>query len=211
MHRGPLVFLNACILYLTASTVVWGGTLYIAANGSDANNGTSKSTPWVHAPGMPNCTGSCAAHTPVAGDKFIFRGGDSWHFGNSGAIPYTGGAWDMHNWNGNETNCVYEGVQTGCIYYGVDLTWFTGASWVRPILNADNVPSTSLVASCAHQIAGGVSSNQLTILGTASILDNFEMLGLCASQSGEGGPASTYMAYYGNGNGCQTGTHLLLA
>jgi len=64
---------------------------FIAANGSDANSGTSESSPWLHAPGMPNCTANCAAHTPVAGEGFIFRGGDTWHFGNSSASPYTGG------------------------------------------------------------------------------------------------------------------------
>src|SRR4029077_14620960 len=62
-------------------------TYYIAANGSDSNNGTSKTTPWLHAPGMANCTGTCASTTPQPGDSFIFRGGDIWHMQNSTATP----------------------------------------------------------------------------------------------------------------------------
>src|ERR1035437_10304250 len=55
---------------------------FISAAGADTNNGTSESTPWAHAPGMPKCTGTCASTTPAAGEGFIFRGGDAWHFGN---------------------------------------------------------------------------------------------------------------------------------
>jgi hypothetical protein len=54
---------------------------YIAANGSDSNSGISEASPWVHAPGMPNCASGSACHiTPVAGEGFIFRGGDTWHY-----------------------------------------------------------------------------------------------------------------------------------
>ena len=79
-----------------ASAPVTGNHCYfIAANGSDANSGTSESSPWLHAPGMPNCTGQCAKVTPTAGEGFIFRGGDTWHFGNSATMPYTGGNMDL--------------------------------------------------------------------------------------------------------------------
>jgi hypothetical protein len=146
-------------------------THYIAANGSDSSNGTSKTTPWAHAPGMPNCSGSCASYTPQPGDQFIFRGGDTWHFGDSSAIPYTGGTWDWGKggWSGNSANP---------IYIGVDQTWFSGGSGSRPILNADNPTSTSAVGSCAHQVG---SSNVLTSFASTTYVavDNFEMTGLC--------------------------------
>src|SRR5580693_2586060 len=132
-------------------SVAQAGTFYIAANGSDSNSGTSKSAPWQHAPGMPKCVATCAAHTPAPGDSFIFRGGDTWHFGNSGASPYTGGTWDLYSWWGTAATCQYEGTTSGCLYYGVDQTWFSGASWTRPILTGDNPTSTSLVSSCAYQ------------------------------------------------------------
>ena len=115
-----------------AGVPVTGNNCYfIASNGADTNNGTSEATPWLHAPGMPNCANNCAAVTPSAGNGFIFRGGDTWHFGAS-TSPATGGTWDVSNWWGNISSCVYEGTQTGCIYYGVDKTWYTGAAWAAP-------------------------------------------------------------------------------
>jgi hypothetical protein len=152
-------------------------TYYIAANGSDSNNGTSKTTPWLHAPGMPNCSSTCAAYKPAAGDSIIFRGGDTWHFGASSS-PATGGTWDWgaQGWSGTNANP---------IYIGVDQTWFSGGSWSRPILNGDNPTSTSPVGSCAHQIG---SSNVLVSFASTSyiVFDNFEMTGMC--QNSTGGP-----------------------
>jgi len=151
-------------------------THYIAANGSDSNNGTSNTTPWQQAPGMPNCSGSCASYSPQAGDRFIFRGGDTWHFGNSGASPYTGGTWNggAQPWKGTSSNP---------IYVGVDQTWYSGTSWSRPILNGDNPTSTSAVTSCAYQIG---SNNVMATLANTSyvVFDNFEMTGLCQNSTG---------------------------
>src|SRR5579872_7279861 len=74
-----------------AGAPVTGNNCYfVAANGSDSNNGTSESTPWLHAPGMPNCTGNCqvVANSGLnPGNGVILRGGDTWHFGNSAATP----------------------------------------------------------------------------------------------------------------------------
>jgi hypothetical protein len=177
---------------------------FIAANGLDTNSGTSESSPWLHAPGMPACAGNCLAHKPAAGEGFIFRGGDTWHFGNSSASPYTGGTWDMYSLNwGTASTCLGFGLPTnGCIYYGVDPTWFTGSSWVRPILTGDNPTSTSLVASCAHQIpnTGQYVTNTLTSMAPNSIFDNFEMTGVCSNDgSPVSGKTSTYIAYMGTG------------
>jgi hypothetical protein len=204
------------VLVLTLITVAGLGealaanTFYIAANGSDGNNGASKTTPWLHAPGMPACSGTCASYTPQPGDSFIFRGGDTWHFGNSSASPYTGGLWTW-KWNGISQNCVYEGSQTGCIYVGVDQSWFSGASWARPILTADN-PLTphpgvwgDTVSSCAYQIAGGAQNQMLQMGGQANIIfDNFEMTGLCQnlqanSGNGYGAGQNVYLSK-GDGN-----------
>ena len=54
---------------------------YISAAGADTNSGTSESSPWLHAPGMANCSNTCRSTTPAGGEGFIFRGGDTWHFG----------------------------------------------------------------------------------------------------------------------------------
>jgi hypothetical protein len=92
-------------------------TYYVAANGSDSNNGTAKTTPWLHAPGMPTCSSTCAATTPKAGDSVILRGGDTW---TSSSFPWT---W---NWSGSSSSPIQVG--------GLDQTWFAGTSWTRPIL-----------------------------------------------------------------------------
>lgn len=171
---------------------------YISSGGLDTNNGTSESTPWLHAPGMPNCANTCGSNTPSSGTGYIFRGGDTWHFGNSGASPYTGGTWDLSGTTGTASTCVFEGTQSGCIYYGVDKTWYSGGSWVRPILNADNSTSTSLVGSCTYQVSGG--NNRMVLGSQYVILDNFEMTGLCASDSSpNSGVTDTYVSYFGSG------------
>src|SRR5208282_5171637 len=71
-------------------------------NGNDLWSGTAETFqggtigPWKHAPGMlgltPSggatgdaCANNCASQVPVAGDKYILKGGDVW--------PYTTGPW----------------------------------------------------------------------------------------------------------------------
>jgi hypothetical protein len=179
---------------------------FIAANGSDANSGTSESSPWLHAPGMPNCTANCKAHTVAPGDGFIFRGGDTWHFGNSSLSPYTGGTWDMYSLNwGTGSSCVGFGLPTsGCIYYGVDKAWSAGSPWTRPILTGDNPTSKTLVASCPFQIpnTGQFVTNTLVSMAPNSIVDNFELLGVCSNDgSPVSGKTSAYIAYFGTGTG----------
>jgi len=188
-----------------ASAPVTGNNCYfVSASGSDSAVGNSESTPWLHAPGMPNCASNCLTVQTAGlnpGNGVIFRGGDTWHFGNSSATSYTGGTWDVSNWWGTVTSCVYEGTQTGCIYYGVDQTWYTGASWTRPIFDGDNPLSTSQVSTCTYQTAGG-ENNNLTQIAPNSIFDNFEMRGLCTTWSNPGqGSANAYIAYFGTGIG----------
>ena len=201
-----LIFMT---LFVGLGSAAASTTHYIAANGSDSNNGTATTTPWLHAPGMPSCSGTCASYTPQAGDKFIFRGGDTWHFGNSSASPYTGGTWDVHNWFGTSAaTCMYEGTQTGCIYYGVDLTWFSGASWVRPILTGDNSTGTSYVASCSFQT--GANNQLLSIPTNYVIVDNFELTGLCTQRtSGDTNAGSDDFIYINNSGIAGTGMAFL--
>jgi hypothetical protein len=152
------------LVLLAASA--FGATYYIAANGSDSNAGTSKTAPWLHAPGMPSCSGSCSSHTPVAGDQFILRGGDTWHFHTGN--PQTGGTW---GWTRN-------GTSSSPIYIGVDQTWFSGASFSRPILNQDNATSTSNVSSCTFDES---NSTAVSIDANFVTFDNFEFTGYCWS------------------------------
>ena len=116
---------------------------FISAAGADTNDGTSEAAPWLHLPGMPKCIGTCASTAPVGGTGFILRGGDTWHFGNSSASPYTGGTWTW-SWSGSSGSP---------IYIGVDPTWYSGNSWARPVLaNGDNPASTSTtLAGCPYR------------------------------------------------------------
>jgi len=160
---GPLV---------TLSSLGVTNCFYIAANGSDSNDGASEANghPWLHAPGMPNCTGNCATNSPAAGNGYIFRGGDAWHFGNSSLSPYAGGKTLTWHWGGSSGSYVY---------VGVDPSWYGGSSWARPILSGDNPLSTSQVSNCSY----GYNSGQIfNVEGIRYfILDNFEFTGLCAT------------------------------
>lgn len=148
-------------------------THYIAANGNDSYSGTSEATPWLHAPGMPSCSGNCKSYTPAAGDSIVFRGGDTWHFANSSATPYTGGEWNW-TWSGSSNG--------SRIYIGVDQAWHSGKSWTRPVLTSDNPASKKTVPRCAYAVP---NSNQMISFNRVDyvLFDNFEITGFCWSNS----------------------------
>lgn len=187
MRRLTPIALIAFVIFLLSVLTASATTYYIAANGSDSNNGTAKNTAWQHAPGMPSCSATCASTTPQAGDQFIFRGGDSWHRFSSGGTGGTpvGLPWTW-TWGGTGANPVY---------IGVDQTWYTGSSWRRPILTEDNPTSTSFVSGCAHNeySDSAVSLNSVNYV----TFDNFEFTGLCWQQPPTWGGA-TYFTRTGN-------------
>lgn len=194
-----------------ASSPVAGNNtcFFIAQTGSDSNTGTDEAHPWLHAPGMPNCTSACLVEQNALGGSpgnfnishpgygFIFRGGDTWHFSNSSPSSgvYTGGTY--YNGWGSNSNCSYEGTQTGCFYIGVDTTWYNssvcGSSFCRPIFNGDNVLSTSLVSSCTYSgISGGWAgtvglTNVMMVLSNdlmgGEYLDSIEFTGFCSNDT----------------------------
>src|SRR5277367_1517517 len=109
---GPLVTLSSA--YGITSCY------YIDTGGSDSNAGSSESSPWAHAPGMPTCSGVCSSTFPygvtasAAGTGFIFKGGDTW-----------GGANFQMTWT-------WYGTSNNQVYIGVDPSWATG-TWTRPV------------------------------------------------------------------------------
>lgn len=117
MNRLIARTLCSFFLFFVIIGSAFATTYYVAANGSDSNSGMSKTSPWAHAPGMNGCSGTCASHTPVAGDQFILRGGDTW---GASSLPWN---W---SWSGSSGNN---------IIVGVDKSWFSGTSWARPILS----------------------------------------------------------------------------
>ena len=166
-----------------AGVPVTGNNCYfIAANGADTNNGTSESTPWLHAPGMTNCANICAGVTPSAGTGFIFRGGDTWHAstGSPVGLPW---AW---RWSGSSGSP---------IYIGVDKTWYAGGSWTRPVLTYDNPPSATQVASCTYDDSTSAAAITLNTVHYVQ-LDDFEFTGMCHSTQPAFGHA-TYINWIG--------------
>jgi len=132
--------LLAILLFLGCG-VAQGNTYYIAQSGLDSNNGTSKTTPWLHAPGMTGATGTPASYSCTAGDTFILKGGDTWAAGN---FPW--------NWT-----C--SGTSGSHITITVDQTWYDGASWSRPVMNGSGTYPGSLAG-------GGVNKCFLNAGGT---------------------------------------------
>ena len=126
------------LLGLAASAM--GNTYYVdLASGSDANNGTSTSTPWKHAPGMGSGSMSYSAS---ASDSFIFKGGVTW---DKTCFPM---------W--------VPGTSAGhLMYYGVDKTWYLGASWTRPVFDAQGsaLGSGGLNRMVSYNSGGGYPGN----------------------------------------------------
>ena len=153
-------------------TAVTGAkTYYIAASGSDSNNGTSKGTPWLHAPGMVGCSANCAANTPQPGDEYILRGGDTWD--DNGTQGVQGLLW---HW-------IASGTLNGRIYVGVDRSWYSGNAWTRPLLSGDNpIPGPSEIhpSSCAIDDGGSFWNGSGSYHdGSYVTFDGFEMSGFC--------------------------------
>lgn len=187
MKRLFPLCLTVLMLLILAAGSASATTYYVAATGSDSNNGTAKTSPWLHAPGMSTATGLAASTTINAGDSIIFRGGDTWHFGNSALTPFAGyqnNAWNFTR-SGSSSTCNINAaagaiVTTGCIYIGVDQTWYNsttcGSSWCRPMFNMDNPLSTGSPSNCAHEDSNYVFLN---FSGNYLIIDNLEVLGWC--------------------------------
>lgn len=107
-----------CLMY---GFNLFAATYYVDySSGSDSNNGTSKTSPWQHAPGMTGCVGNCAGANPKAGDSVILKGGVTWP---NAVFPW---AW---KWSGSGS---------APIYLGVDSTWYSGNAWAQPVFDADN-------------------------------------------------------------------------
>jgi hypothetical protein len=170
---------------------------------------------------MANCSSKCASANLSSGIGVIFRGGDTWHFGNSSATPYAGVVSTCAD-NGNNAAglCIDDinATSSNPIYYGIDQAWYTGSSWARPIFTADNslcnantvgtLPDGATcsswtdkygqpgyyVSSCPYQIG---NSNNLVDVGYSKyiFLDNLELTGLCLSHTNQPSNFDDYVAY----------------
>lgn len=154
------------IVFLCLPSLTFASTHYISTSGSDSNNGTSTATPWAHLPCMASATSTAAAYTPVAGDTFILKGGDTWTNAN---FPCS---WQ---WSGSSGNL---------ITITVDQAWFAGASWARPIWTAGGAELTG-----ANNVFFIFNSTQYVKL------DNIEMTGLRWSHDYGFGQCAYILAY----------------
>lgn len=155
----PGIALLLMITFVGLGNASAATTHYISKSvGSDSNNGTSKSTPWAHIPGMAGATSNAASYTPVAGDQFILYGGDTWGSADLGGV-----------------NLTYSGSSGSPIYIGVDQTWYTGSSWTRPIWNCQTT-------NCGDNSA--TFSNVVWLAGNYLTLDNIEITGYQCDDGG---------------------------
>lgn len=137
MARALRLVLTICCLLLARTAMAnTCTTCYIDyENGNDSWDGTSKTFtggstgPWKHAPGMlgvdnsnnstgDGCAANCLAQNPVAGDRYVLKGGVVW--------PYKTLPW-VWTWAGSGTSSgTYGCAGSGCIYIGYDPTWNKG-------------------------------------------------------------------------------------
>ena len=170
-----LVVLIFCVFVAKESLAT---TYYVDySSGNDSNNGTSKLTPWQHAPGMNGATGMVANITPAAGDSIIFKGCVTW--------PNAAFSWSP----------VGAGTAGNPVYYGVDQNWWDSSapgcanSWNRPIFNLGN------------KAVSDDASYRIIFVGNSSYvtLDNFEVTNVsCEPSPGNG---STTMFDWGGPGG----------
>jgi len=150
------------IVTLSLTSGAWATTYYIDwVSGADTNDGLTKSTPWKRAPGMVGCSDNCLAKKTAVvqpGDQIILKGGVTW--------PNAALGWYWRG-SGNATTSSPGCSGSGCIYIGVDETWFTGASWSRPILDAGGAVVT-----------GDAVNVLLYLRGNYLIVDNIEIKGM---------------------------------
>ena len=136
-------------------------TYYVAAandGGSDGNPGT-KSAPWAHAPGMQGCAAKCARYRAAAGDRFVFKGGDTW--GNANFPLATG-----------------SGVAGKPDYYGIETDWYTGLEFSRPTFDAQDADICPGSCSDSNVPGGAPDQRDLDVFIDASQEDYVTVDGL---------------------------------
>jgi hypothetical protein len=161
-----IIFIFHCHEVMAASTY------YIDySGGADTNSGTSTGSPWKHAPGMTGCSNNCLTKQNAggdAGDQFILKGGVTW--------PYAVLPWDWH---------FGDGTSGSHIYFGVDQSWYSGGSWSRPVLDAED---TTIPDNFDHTFNNGM----MRTYGSYFTIDNIEFKRL-AQLNDTGTPQMLYI------------------
>lgn len=155
--------------------------------GLDTNTGADEAHPFLHVKGMPNCTSNCAAVATSATTGWIIKGGGTYH--RSSGTPLMGGQWSVPAFG----------------YVGVDSTWFSGASFTRPVISMDNPLSTSLVSRCSFDAGNPTTYAVVLAASSTTVFDRFEFTGGCSSSASsaggymQGGTGNTILRLYFHG------------
>jgi hypothetical protein len=160
-----------------------GRTFYIDyAGGSNSNSGASNSAPWKTHPYMQTSaactgTGTAPAYSHQAGDRFIFKGGVTWPAACFGMLVSAGGS-----------------SSSAMDYHGVDVSWFAGASFTRPVFDlAGKAPTSVGMAGAQNVIYVSSGAGFVTF-------DNLEIKGMFIN-GGHSGPSIGYdCAVFFNGS-----------
>jgi len=151
----------ALLVTFLAAKSVSANTYYISTSGADTNNGTSKTTPWAHVPGMPAATGTAGSYSAVAGDMFVLRGCDVW-YNTSGTSNFP-------------MVLSHGGASGNPVTIGVDQTWYNTtacpSAWNRPVFDAHTSSSSSTPTQIGGSLSGCVGgSGNFFVLFTASYI-----------------------------------------
>ncbi len=160
---GLTVATSDSITISAASHSCPGNTFYIDyASGDDSYSGCDTTHAWKRAPGMTGA-GSNPEYFDVdamdlSGYRMIFKGGVSWL---DDVLPWT--------LRGKGT-----GTGANAYYIGVDVSWYTGSSWSRPILNYGGSGGSFVCTNWFFGTSPGVLANP----DPYRIFDNFEFTNL---------------------------------
>jgi hypothetical protein len=141
----------ALLLLLTffAAKSASATTYYVSTSGADTNNGTSKTTPWAHVPGMPSATGTAGSHVSVAGDTIILRGCDVW-YNTPGTSNFP-------------LEFTHGGSSGNPVTITVDQTWYNTTAcpnaWNRPVFDGHASSSSSTPTQIGGSTSGCVGGN----------------------------------------------------
>lgn len=164
-----------------------GRTFYISyASGSDSNNGTTEGSPWKTHPYMM-CSG-VSGYTHQAGDRFIFKGGDSWPSSCFQMTVKAGGTSSAKDYYGV---CLSTDSDSPC---SGGTSW-PASGWTRPKFAADGQSLVSQSTNVIRSSGASYSDFQTPTLGYVTI-DNIEIgpwgYYVLSTSNNANGPAITF-------------------
>jgi Right handed beta helix region len=155
-----LMALGWFLLTATHCSEPFAKTYYIDfEEGSDANQGIAKEAPWKRSPGMRGFRGTYRHH---AGDSMIFKGGGIWP---QSTLPLS---------------IKHSGTARRSDAYTSDRTWFRGAAWAQPVLDARHSLTPLIVADKQSHFV--IDDLKLVDYGSAGIANDGKAIDMHACE-----------------------------